>query len=276
MKRSYKDDGTKRKDKVRAVIGTSLFYLVLLVVFILFGFKTKLPLPDEGGIEVMLGEIEFGSPGASLPEPPTVNQQTPPPASSETTAEASEKEVVTAPESEVVIPEKKEEKKEAPVETKTETKTDITTPENKEENKEPEKKSNPKFEYSKSNKDPGKGTGDKEGNQGDPKGDPNSKNPGHGSVGPGTKWSLNGRGLVSPPPQIDDNSQKEERVVIEITVNKQGIVIGAKATIKGGGTLTTGPLVQKAIASAKKARFTPDPEGSEEQYGTITFNFKLQ
>ncbi|MBT3303114.1 MAG: energy transducer TonB [Bacteroidetes bacterium] len=276
MKRSYEDDGTKKKDRVSATIGTTVFFSILFAIFMLFGFKTILPLPEEGGIEVMLGELEYGSPGASLPEQPIIQPSTPTPSSSEAVPEASETEVATETESEVVIPEKKEEKKENPVETKTETKTEKATEETKVEEKEPERKSNPKYEFSKSDKKSGKGNGEKEGNQGNPNGSPNSTNLGVGGSEKGYgNILLTGRGVVKPPPAIEDNTQKVARVIIEITVNKKGYVIGAKALSKGGG-ITVGPLVQKAIASAKQARFTADPEGAEEQYGTITFDFKLK
>jgi outer membrane biosynthesis protein TonB len=277
MEGTYKDDGSRKKDKISAAIGTALFYMALLLVFIFFGFKTKLPLPEESGIEVMLGEVEFGSPGAYQPEPSQPRpQEASEPQATESEPESSESEVATEAESDVVLPEKKEEKKTEPQkESPKENTTEKKETEKKEEKEEPKKTVNQNLLYT-GGKNDSKGTGTKTGNQGDPNGSPTSTNPGHGSIGGNGKWDLKGRGLVKPPPPIDDKSQKVERVVIEITVNKQGVVIGAKATIKGGGTITTGPLVEKAIASAKQARFTPDPNGSEEQYGTITFDFKLR
>ncbi len=161
--------------------------------------------------------------------------------------------------------EKKEEKTEAKTETTETTKT---------EEKQTERQSNPLFEFNKTgNKEPGKGTGGETGVQGNPNGDPNAITPGKGS-GTGFSFNLSGRGLVKAPPEISGENQNPEKVVIEITVNRAGKVIKAVPTIKGGATLTTGTLVQKAINAALKMEFSAKTDAFEEQTGTVTFNFK--
>jgi outer membrane biosynthesis protein TonB len=134
----------------------------------------------------------------------------------------------------------------------------------------------------------GKGTGD----QGDPAGDPNSKytgkngsgggGPGNGTgEGPGSgpgkggvSFSLSGRHMVRTP-QITDRSQETGKVVVDITVDKNGIVNSA---IPGGrGSTTTSPLLYKlAKEAAMKAKFNESPEEADIQKGTITFVFLVQ
>ena len=43
-----------------------------------------------------------------------------------------------------------------------------------------------------------------------------------------------------------------------------------------GSTTTDASLIAVAEQSALKAKFTDDPSADEEQFGTITFNFKVQ
>ncbi len=48
------------KDKYKGIIGTVLFHIALLILLIILGFSTPLPLPGEGGVEVNLGFSEEG------------------------------------------------------------------------------------------------------------------------------------------------------------------------------------------------------------------------
>jgi len=44
----------------KAILGTILFHVLLIIVLYTFGFTTPLPLPDEEGILVNFGDQDFG------------------------------------------------------------------------------------------------------------------------------------------------------------------------------------------------------------------------
>ena len=102
-------------------------------------------------------------------------------------------------------------------------------------------------------------------------GDGDGKGPGKGS---GFEFSLVGRQLLKKP-TIDDRSQETGRVVVAITVNKDGAVTDARPGARGT-TTTSSYLFGKAKDAAMKAKFSPDPNGNDIQKGTITFVFLVQ
>ena len=117
----------------RGIIGTLTFHVIILLLFIIFGFRTPLPLPDEQGILINFGDSESGS----GPEEPKYNekriQKTPPPPVEEVSPETKAEESVMTQEHEEApvmasakkTEEKKEEKKKEepkPIVKKTETK----------------------------------------------------------------------------------------------------------------------------------------------------------
>jgi len=116
------------------------------------------------------------------------------------------------------------------------------------------------------------------GDQGASNGDINATNMnGDKSTGLGNKgfsYSLSGRSIMVKP-TIKDDSQKRGTVVIRIKVDRNGNVINASHQIKGS-TTSDDYLVQKAIRSAKKAKFNSEPNAAAEQVGTITYVFKVQ
>ncbi len=268
------DDASRQEDRRNAYIGTASFFGLLLLACLFLGLTTPLPIPEEMGATVMLGETEFGNDFSSpipinnpQPNNPQPERQVDPVENTDpvVTNDASEEPVVateTDPIDKPVEPEQ--------TETTTEDNTETTTTE-------PEptpRTSNTNFEFTKSdNKNSGKGTGADEGNQGSKNGDPNSRRPGLGKDGYAID-GLKGRGLVKGPPAITGENQSIQKIVIEITVNRNGEVIRAVPTIKGGGTITTGALVEEAKAAVLKMRFTSNPDAFEEQTGTVTFNVK--
>jgi outer membrane biosynthesis protein TonB len=155
----------------------------------------------------------------------------------------------------------------------------------------PVKTVDPKSIYTgKSNTSKSQGTGVGEGDQGDPLGDPNSKytgNNGSGTgvgqgdgegtgsgSGKGVSFSLSGRRMLRTP-QINDRSQETGKVVVDITVDKDGVVVAA---IPGGrgSTTTSAYLFKLAKDAAMKAKFNPSPDGADIQKGTISFVFLVQ
>lgn len=93
---------------------------------------------------------------------------------------------------------------------------------------------------------------------------------GHGSVG-GNDWSLNGRHLVGALPKPADTFNQEGKVVVWITVNKDGNVVSARAG--KGTTISDEATCQLAVKAALKAKFdmVDHPNAA---MGTITYYFK--
>ncbi len=119
----------------------------------------------------------------------------------------------------------------------------------------------------------GKGNTGKPGNQGDPDGDPNADrlegiSTGSGRVGGG----LGGRGILASP-AVQENSQVQGAVVVELCVGADGSVVSANFTQRGS-TTTDSRLVNAAVNNAKRWRFSAGTV--DKQCGTITYNFKVQ
>jgi TonB family protein len=135
----------------------------------------------------------------------------------------------------------------------------------------------------------GHGSSDKQGNEGDPNGTPNGKGSGTpgdgpggngpggnstGPGGPGTGAHLKNRHLVVPATLVS-NQQEEGRVVVNITVDKDGNVISAEPTAKGSST-TNSVLWALARQAALKMKFDQNPAGNGNQKGTYVFDFSLK
>jgi TonB family protein len=121
----------------------------------------------------------------------------------------------------------------------------------------------------------GEGPDNLPGNKGKLDGDPYANSyygSGKGTSGNSSGWGLNGRKLSNSGKEVQ-KCNEEGTVVVQITVNRNGNVIGAKYT---KGTTNTSPcLVEPAIATAKKHKWLPDPNAPETQTGFIIVNFKL-
>lgn len=110
-------------------------------------------------------------------------------------------------------------------------------------------------------------------NRGRENGDPNVNNlkglsKGIGTVGRG----LSGRQIVYAP-NIEDDSQKTGRVIVEICVDQSGKVTSAKYTQRGSNT-NDQYLVNLAEKEAMKWRFSSSEQAL--QCGVITIDFKVQ
>ena len=114
------------------------------------------------------------------------------------------------------------------------------------------------------------------GNQGATTGSVNSNVTGDGSrLGDkGISYDLQGRGFEAlPPPKYD--YQGEGRVVVEVSVDREGKVIKAISGANGSTTLDD-YLLKVAKEAALKARFVSKPDAPVIQKGTITYNFILK
>ena len=252
----------KRRNRIIAAGGTVLSIALLFVALLFLGMSYQNPPPEERGVEVNLGDSDFGFGDNPQPEPaedPAPHPTTPP--RPQTVAEN----ISTQKTQESVSLTKKEKQKETK-ETKVE-----PTPEPT--NKEPEINKKALFPGSKKTNQQGGSQGATygPGNQGKAGGDPNSNRydgiPGKG----GTGWSLKGR-TAKALPEPSYNSNQQGNVVVKIWVNRDGIVTRAEAT--ANSTITDATLKRQAEQAALKSKFSPDPNATELQTGTITYYFR--
>jgi protein TonB len=280
---AYNEQQEEKKHKVRGIITSVIVHALLLLLLWLFGLPYLDPPPPDSGILVNFGLTETGSgdqPSEVLEEANEVSpsEVTPTPSSSqqEINEVLTQEEEITAPIVKKEDP-KKEVKKETPV--VKETKTELVK-----ETKEEPKKEEPTVDKralftgkkSTNNNPNNQGQAGGSGDQGKPWGDPSSNNYGDGK-GKGTSgigYDLGGR-KHRDLPRPNDNSQATGIVVIKIRVDQSGNVAEASYQAKGS-TTTDNALVQAAIAAARKAKFDPDSKAPEVQFGSITYNFKVQ
>jgi len=277
-----------RKDKIKAVIVTILFHLLLLIALVWMALTTPLPLPEEEGVEVNLGFADMGSghqqrsKPMEQPKPPTPTPTTP-------VQEQIEEEIVEdiSEEAPAIQPKpaekpKKEKKlEEKPKEDKIVEEKPVEEQEVKEIVKEaepepePEPVVDPRLMYTgKKNKsgDSQEGNDKVAGDKGKVTGDPNSLGyDGLGGQGNGVSYSLGNRKAKSLPKPLY-NSDDQGKVVVSIWVNKMGEVTRA-VVMQKGTNVTDIKLRDLARKAALKAKFTADVEAAEIQKGSITYNF---
>ncbi|MDX9846148.1 MAG: TonB family protein [Tenuifilaceae bacterium] len=258
--------------KSKGYIGSFVVHITILVLLILFGFSTPLPLPGEEGILINFGDNNFG---AGQREPRPAPRETVQPV--ESTPERVEQTPITQDfEDAPSIP--------APKPKPTPEKVEDTKPveKPKEEPKPVEEKPREAdrralFPGQKTDGGTtGEGNTGTTGNQGDPGGSTDSQNRTSGltSGGDGISFSMGRRAALSLP-KPDYPSKQDGRVVVEITVNSEGKVIFARGGYKGS-TTNDEKLVLAAEAAARKAQFEPNQNSTETQFGTITYEFKQQ
>jgi outer membrane biosynthesis protein TonB len=265
--------------------------ILLLLMFVMMKISIP-PFPESGGgggVIVNIGTLEEVA-GDVQPMSEVITKE---PVTEKVKPSNAEEEKVATQEFEEspIAKENKPEKKHiAPVKTQTAT---VVKPK-----PEPVKQADPNALYKgKTTASNSQGTGTGKGDQGNPQGDPFSKYTGKngngtGGTGNGTgdgngegsgsgsgkgngiSFSLSGRHMVLTP-QINDRSQETGKVVVDITVDKEGIVVAA---IPGGrGSTTTSQLLFKlAKDAALKAKFSASNEAADIQKGTITFVFLVQ
>ena len=292
-------------DKIKGIIGTILYHLLVLAALLFFGLTTPLPLPGEEGVEVNLGNSDLGR-GAIQQAIPEEISQAPgkkekiveekqpekvvelPPEKPAVKKEVIEEKVIQQQTEEapaIVKPEEKKKEKikeEKPVEKVPEPVVNPNALYKKKESaekaveKEPEPVVNPNALYKKPTTSDSKGTNQgitkEAGDQGQVHGTPESINyEGLGGEGKGISYSLAGRGAkVIPKPTY--TSPEQGRVVVDIWVNRQGIVIRAVDGAKGTN-ISDLNLRRMAREAALQAKFSEDPNAAELQRGTITYNF---
>ncbi len=294
----------------KGLFGTIAFHIILTVVFIIFGFTTPLPLPEEEGILINFGTDDDGSgliePSAAA-QPPEETFTVPETSSAEDEAfESAEEEVLTqdfeeAPEVQAV-PEKdpeteRLEREAAEAERLRQEELERQRQEELERARQEElerqrleeeqrradeiqNRTRNALEGARNNaentsKSEGETTGT--GNQGKEEGavDATSHTGGPGGTGDeGISFSLAGRTPQSLP-KPEYNYQVEGTVVVEVTVDQNGNVTAANPGVKGSTTLNE-HLMAAAKKAALAAKFDQKPDAPAFQKGTITYHFVLQ
>ena len=290
-----------KKNKITGLVGTLVLHVILLVLLLLIAIS-KPKAQEEGGVPVMLGNMEMAQGNADpytltdvdildepqLPTEMSVPEPVPtPPVESEMITQEDEPTVAVpkketpkpAPKKEVV---KKEKPKKEPVKPKEKTEAEKRAEAERlaAEKKAAEERAAAEAAakriagaFGKGTLMGSKGTGTSgEGIQGSPTGNA-AEGQSTGVGGYGT-FDLNGRSLgPGGLPRPIYNVQEEGRVVVTITVNPAGQVIHTSINKR---TNTANAALRKAAEdAARKARFN-SVSGVNNQTGTITYYFKLK
>lgn len=263
----------KKKIDNKALIGTVIFHVAVLVAFIFFGLSTPLPLPEEEGVMVNFGFSDQGmgqrQPLVSSPPPPQPQPTQTPQASEDIATQDTDPSVAipTSPSNQT-----------RPV-TNTRPDQQPPQPETTQPTPEPEPEPQPvvnpnalfpgRDQQTTANQNQGQ-TG-QPGNQGSPQGTPDGTATNGGGQGNGIEFSLSGR-RANHLPLPEYTTQSQGRVVVAITVNRNGQVVRARAGERGT-TTSDRVLWAAAEAAAMRARFDVKNDAPHEQTGTITYNF---
>lgn len=125
------------------------------------------------------------------------------------------------------------------------------------------------------NKSPNEGIAGGQGDQGNPNGNPDSHNytgnGGTGTSGAAILRGLNGRSFTMPSFEGDFN--ENQRVAVDLKVDRSGHVISATYQPRGSSTANA-YYTNKAVELARKLKFNQGT--ADEQTGTIQFNFKVR
>ena len=259
----------KKKGKYIGLAGALLVHVVVIALLILVGF-TLPEQSEEGGVPVMMGETPdaWGAADPSLVEV-------------ETMPEEAEQEMLTQEDEETVaIKSKAEEKKkevkkpEKSAAEKAEEARKLAAEKAERERKAAEEAARKRVAgaFGKGAQMGSKGATEGTGVQGSPTGN-SSEGATAGTGGYGT-FNLGGRSIGEGGlPRPVYNVQDEGKVVVTITVNPAGQVIGTSINRQ---TNTVNPALRKAAEdAAKKARFNT-VSGLSNQTGTITYYFNLK
>jgi len=250
-----------KKNRRKAIIGTVLFHIGLLLCFIFMGLSYQIPPPPEEGITINFGYQDFGS-GSEQPEQIVEEQEITPQEIVNNNPVVEDISTQNTEETPVVIKEVKENKTALEEVTK--------------EEEEVKEQINTKALYTgaKDNKSTSQGITQGQGDQGKEEGDKQSNTyQGSGKGANGISYQLGGRTIADIKKPTYD-SQQQGKVVVTIRVNRNGKVISATPGAKGSTTTNT-YLYAKAKEAALKTTFEANNLAPEIQIGSIIYNFKL-
>mgnify|MGYP001079479970 FL=1 len=289
----------RKKGEYIGALGALLVHVAVVALLILVSFTVPQPDEDAGGIPVMMGDVESarGFDDPSLVDVDVLDEDAAAPAETEPEL-PSEQDLLTQTEEETVTlkPKTEEPKKEAvkPKEV-AKPKEPVKKPEKTEAEKAAEAKRLAEEKAERERKAAeeaarkrvagafGKGA-QMEGNKGTSAGGTGTEGSKEGNSSIGAKtgtggegtFDLGGRSLGAGTrlPKPECNVREEGRVVVNITVNPAGLVVGTSVNLSLTNT-SDQTLRKAALDAAKKARFEA-VEMVTNQTGTITyyFNFK--
>ncbi|OYU96322.1 MAG: hypothetical protein CFE21_07955 [Bacteroidetes bacterium B1(2017)] len=271
----YYLDHSTRKHQIYGAVGTTLVHALIFGVLVFVVLTPPDPPLGNIGLQVSIGEENMGGPAnAPTPNPAPTDNYVP-------ISEATDQQSVTSDNSESVdikdktSPKPKEVNTVKPV---TETKKPVL-----ELPKKPLQAA--LFTRRKNNSEGGYGDGDNPGNQGKEDGSEFGSKDGHGKGDHGDGFDAKGEDdiaihmpsgrKVKQLPTIVDNSKSVGKVVVSITVNKDGEVIKAIPGQIGSNTIEPA-LLSKAKEGALKTRFAPRTDGTDDQTGTMTIIFRFK
>ena len=289
----------RKKGEYIGALGALLVHVAVVALLILVSFTVPQPDEDAGGIPVMMGDVESarGFDDPSLVDVDVLDEDAAAPAETEPEL-PSEQDLLTQTEEETVtLKPKTEEPKKETVKPKevAKPKEPVKKPEKTEAEKAAEAKRLAEEKAERERKAAeeaarkrdagafGKGA-QMEGNKGTTAGGTGTEGSKEGNSSIGAKtgtggegtFDLGGRSLGAGTrlPKPECNVREEGRVVVNITVNPAGLVVGTSVNLSLTNT-SDQTLRKAALDAAKKARFEA-VEMVTNQTGTITyyFNFK--
>jgi TonB family protein len=289
----------RKKGEYIGALGALLVHVAVVALLILVSFTVPQPDEDAGGIPVMMGDVESarGFDDPSLVDVDVLDEDVAAPAETEPEL-PSEQDLLTQTEEETVtLKPKTEEPKKETVKPKevAKPKEPVKKPEKTEAEKAAEAKRLAEEKAERERKAAeeaarkrvagafGKGA-QMEGNKGTSAGGTGTEGSKEGNSSIGAKtgtggegtFDLGGRSLGAGTrlPKPECNVREEGRVVVNITVNPAGLVVGTSVNLSLTNT-SDQTLRKAALDAAKKARFEA-VEMVTNQTGTITyyFNFK--
>ncbi|MEE3037471.1 MAG: energy transducer TonB [Bacteroidota bacterium] len=250
---------SSKHNKRKALVGTLLFHLGLLVCFIFLGLTYQIPPPPEEGISINFG---FDDMGSGIEQMEQISDQK---------LDFAEEIVENSPIVEDVSTQDFEETPSV-IEQTEETKKEAQEVEEKE--PEPTLDTKALYPGKKQNKANSQGNSQGNGDQGSEDGDPNADAFSGGGIGTdGISYRLVGR-TIAQIIKPRNESQQQGKVVVTIRVNRSGKVISASPGAKGS-TTTNAYLFSKAKSAALKTSFEANSNAPEIQIGTIVYNFTL-
>ena len=266
----------------KGIIGTTVFHVVIILIILFLGFRTPLPLPGEEGILITFGTdddgLGFTQPARQQASPPA---STPPP-SQPTQAEEQiiTQDIEEAPS--LPQPRREETVRPEPVRPAEQPSPQPPEPVATEEKVEevPERRPNPNalFPGRTASGETGTSAGETtgQGNHGRETGSADSPHRTGGDAGSpdGISFSLDGRTHFELPLPVYERGGGGV-VIVEVTVNRSGVVTYARAGVQGT-TNSDYYLLNAAENAAKKARFNVSTDAPESQRGTITYIFRQQ
>lgn len=261
----------EKSAKLKSAIITVLVAICVIALLFLLAFRPPYPPIEPEGLLIDFGQDVSGM---GSKEPRLVNQVPVPPVESDNAVV--EKEVATQDmEQTVAIPKNK--KNETQV-THNKNQTDKPVETNNEpviDNSQVYNPNNHSFE----NQNDSEGNKPGSGNMGDPSGNPEGnqgKGDGIGDNGDsGIGYSLSGRSMTKKP-NIAGNPTESGKVVLNIKVNRDGVVTEASYERKGS-TIVDQKVISDAIRSIKgKKLFNVKSDAPAIQEGTLTINYTLK